>query len=163
MDTPRPSHRTNRTRRVPHPDLHSAERLPLTFLNLDLHSTERLTFLNLDLHSTKHTVGRAVGERVGGGGGANLSGAIQVLFLAVWFSLKHKKWFNSLDDPFGPNGHCLAPQKGGPCHYVAALDQVVCSRNLGRDPNTGMAAAMSVDSSSYDPVAARVKVPPPPY
>jgi len=40
--------------------------------------------------------------------------------------------------PSAHNGHMLSPQKGGPCHYFAAVDKVVCSRDVGKDPNMGL-------------------------
>jgi hypothetical protein len=58
--------------------------------------------------------------------------------------------------PSAYNGHMLSPQKGSPCQTFAAMDKVVCSRNVGKDPNMGLMKATGADSgAAYDPVAAR--------
>ena len=58
--------------------------------------------------------------------------------------------------PSAYNGHMLSPRKGSPCQTFAAMDKVVCSRNVGKDPNMGLMKATGADSgAAYDPVAAR--------
>ena len=73
-----------------------------------------------------------------------------VHFMFIWYCTTDKKWKNNFTSPMGDGAYYDAPQKGAPCHYVAALDQVVCTRKAMQLP-TGIGQAMQADMIMCDP------------